>query len=184
MCSSDRFVEIWLEHGYRALLEAIAHEDPAWLSVQFEAARRVRTDELFREQLSRLDDDTKAERESRYARLRGVARDDVPIEVITQFLGTLERPRCTRLQPPPHRRRGAADKRNSKCSLRSVWSGGSGVPATALEPRHAVPRLLPRRAPRLRARRRRDAGKGAAPKAQLRRALRLGATPVSINVIS
>ena len=42
--SSDRFVDIWLEQGYRALLEAIANEDPAWLSVQFEAARRVRTD--------------------------------------------------------------------------------------------------------------------------------------------
>ena len=53
--SSDRFVEIWLEHGYRALLEAITNEDPAWLSVQFEAARRVRTDEHFREQLERLD---------------------------------------------------------------------------------------------------------------------------------
>ena len=55
--SSDRFVEIWLEQGYRALLEAIAHEDPAWLSVQVEAARRVRTDERFREQLERLDED-------------------------------------------------------------------------------------------------------------------------------
>src|SRR5215212_9948853 len=46
--SSDRFVEIWLDRGYRALLEAIAHEDPEWLSVQIEAARRVRTDEVFR----------------------------------------------------------------------------------------------------------------------------------------
>ena len=31
----------------------------------------------------------KAQRESRFARLRGVTRDDVPIEVIAQFLGTL-----------------------------------------------------------------------------------------------
>lgn len=87
--SSDRFVEIWLERGYRSLLEAIAHEDPAWLSVQFEAARRVRTDERFREQIARLEEDMKAERESRLARLRGVTRDDIPIEVIAQFLGTL-----------------------------------------------------------------------------------------------
>jgi AcrR family transcriptional regulator len=87
--SSDRFVEIWLEQGYRALLEAIAHEDPAWLSVQFEAARRVRTDKRFREQLTRLDEDLETERESRLARLRGATRDDVPIEVIAQFLGTL-----------------------------------------------------------------------------------------------
>ena len=87
--SSDRFVEIWLEHGYRTLLEAIMQEDPEWLSVQVEAARRVRTDERFREQLARLEEDVKAERESRYARLRGVTRDDVPIEVITQLLGML-----------------------------------------------------------------------------------------------
>ena len=71
--SSDRFVEIWLEHGYRALLEAIAHEDPEWLSVQIEAARRVRTDERFREQLARLDEDV--EGAARVA-LRAAARRD------------------------------------------------------------------------------------------------------------
>jgi TetR/AcrR family transcriptional regulator, transcriptional repressor of aconitase len=87
--SSDRFVEIWLEHGYRALLEAILHEDPEWLSVQLEAARRVRTDRRFREQLTRLEDDLKGEREARFARLRGAIRDDVPIEVTAQFLSML-----------------------------------------------------------------------------------------------
>ncbi len=87
--SSDRFVEIWLERGYRALLEAIAHEDPEWLSVQIEATRRVRTDDKFREQISRLEDAAKGRRPERFARLREVTRDDVPIEVIAQFLGTL-----------------------------------------------------------------------------------------------
>ena len=87
--SSDRFVEIWLEHGYRALLEAIAHEDPEWLSVQIEAARRVRTDDVFRAQIERHLQETADRRESRLARLRGRARDDVPIEVIAQFLGTV-----------------------------------------------------------------------------------------------
>jgi len=87
--SSDRFVEIWLEHGYRALLDAIGHEDPAWLSVQAEATRRVRTDEKFREQLARVEEDMQPEREARYARLRELARDDVPIEVIASFLGML-----------------------------------------------------------------------------------------------
>ena len=33
--------------------------------------------------------DVQTQRESRFARLRGVTRDDVPIEVIAQFLGTL-----------------------------------------------------------------------------------------------
>ena len=87
--SSDRFIEIWLEQGFRALLEAIAHEDPAWLSVQFEAARRVRTDARFREQLERLDEDMKAA--ARVA-LRAAARSLAgrrADRVIAQFLGTL-----------------------------------------------------------------------------------------------
>jgi TetR/AcrR family transcriptional regulator, transcriptional repressor of aconitase len=87
--SSDRFVEIWLEQGYRALLEAIAHEDPDWLAVQVEAARRVRTDDRFREQVTKLLAETEGARESRFARLAGVVRDDVPIEVIAQLLGML-----------------------------------------------------------------------------------------------
>ena len=87
--SSDRFVEIWLEQGYRALLEAVTHEDPEWLSVQIEAARRVRTDEKFREQISRLLEETEERRQSRLDRLRAVTRDDVPIAVIAQLLGML-----------------------------------------------------------------------------------------------
>jgi len=87
--SSDRFVEIWLEQGYRALLEAIAHEDPDWLAVQVEAARRVRTDDRFREQVTKLLAETEGARASRFARLAGVVRDDVPIEVIAQLLGML-----------------------------------------------------------------------------------------------
>ena len=87
--SSDRFVEIWLEQGYRALLEAIAHEDPEWLSVQVEAARRVRTDRQFREQILKLLKETEGRRESRYERLRPSTRDDVPIEVIAEFLGVV-----------------------------------------------------------------------------------------------
>ncbi len=87
--SSDRFVEIWLEQGYRALLEAVTKEDPAWLSVQVEAARRVRTDERFREQISRLEDDAVGQTRVEAPRLQEVTRGDVPIEVIAQFLGML-----------------------------------------------------------------------------------------------
>ena len=84
--SSERLVEIWLERGFRALLEAIAHEDPEWLSVQLEATRRVRTDEHFREQVARLEEETKKRRQSRLDRLQGSVRDDLPIEVTLQFL--------------------------------------------------------------------------------------------------
>src|SRR5215211_1307211 len=36
--SSERLGRIWLEQGFRALLEAVAQEDPEWLSVQLEAS--------------------------------------------------------------------------------------------------------------------------------------------------
>ena len=87
--SSERFVDIWLDEGFRALLEAIAREDPEWISVQVEASRRVRTDERFREQVRRLDEEVSATRPERYARLRETTRGDVPIETIAQFLGTV-----------------------------------------------------------------------------------------------
>jgi TetR/AcrR family transcriptional regulator, transcriptional repressor of aconitase len=57
--------------------------------VQVEAARRTRTDARFREQIERHLEETEGRRESRLERLRGLARDDVPIEVIAHFLGTL-----------------------------------------------------------------------------------------------
>ena len=87
--SSARFVEIWLDDGYRALLEAVAHEDADWLSVQVEATRRVRTDARFREQVQRLESEAAARRPERYARLRGTVRDDVPVQVAAQFLSLL-----------------------------------------------------------------------------------------------
>jgi TetR/AcrR family transcriptional regulator, transcriptional repressor of aconitase len=86
--SSDRFVEIWLEHGFRALLEEIAHADPDWIAVQIEAARRIRTDPIFREQLELLVERNRERREERYARLRrqGSVRADLPIETVVAFL--------------------------------------------------------------------------------------------------
>jgi AcrR family transcriptional regulator len=87
--SSGRLVEIWLERGYRALLEALAHEDPEWLAVQVEATRRLRTDEHFRGELAKLEEDVVSQREERFARLRETVRDDVPIDVVAQFLSLL-----------------------------------------------------------------------------------------------
>src|ERR671914_153559 len=86
--SSDRFVEIWLEHGFRALLEEIAHADPDWIAVQIEAARRIRTDPVFREQVELLVERNRERREERYARLRrqGSVREDLPIETVVAFL--------------------------------------------------------------------------------------------------
>lgn len=87
--SSDRLVEIWLERGFRALLEAILHEDVDWLSVQIEATRRIRTDEGFRKQVSELERDVAARRDERHERLREWVRTDVPVEGIAQFLSLI-----------------------------------------------------------------------------------------------
>jgi AcrR family transcriptional regulator len=87
--SSAQFVEIWLEEGYRALLEAVTHADADWLSVQVEATRRIRTDESFREQINKLEDEAAATRADRYARLSKSVREDVPIQAAAQFLGML-----------------------------------------------------------------------------------------------
>jgi TetR/AcrR family transcriptional regulator, transcriptional repressor of aconitase len=84
--SSQRLVEIWLERGYRALLDALTQEDPDWLAVQLEATRRLRTDAEFRKQIEKLEREVASHREERFARLRETVRDDVPIEVVAQFL--------------------------------------------------------------------------------------------------
>ncbi|MDQ3992273.1 MAG: TetR/AcrR family transcriptional regulator [Actinomycetota bacterium] len=91
IASSDRFVEIWLEHGFRALLEAIAHEDPDWLAVQIESGRRVRTDPVFREAVARATAARRETRDERYERLRrhGSLRDDIPIETVVAFLSLI-----------------------------------------------------------------------------------------------
>ena len=85
--SSQRLTGIWLEHGFRAAVEAIAHEDPEWLSVQLEATRRVRNDPEFQKQMTVKEAELAAGREERLARLReqGV-RDDLPIEQTAIFL--------------------------------------------------------------------------------------------------
>jgi AcrR family transcriptional regulator len=88
--SSDRFVEIWLEQGFRALLDEIAHADADWIAVQIEASRRIRTDPLFKEQVELLLERNRERRGERYERLRrqGV-RGDVPLETIAAFLSFL-----------------------------------------------------------------------------------------------
>lgn len=85
--SNKRLTEIWLEQGFRALLEEISHEDPDWLGVQLEAARRVHTDPTFEELVADAETELRAHRQDRLDRLaaQGV-RDDVPLEATAVFL--------------------------------------------------------------------------------------------------
>jgi AcrR family transcriptional regulator len=85
--SNKRLTEIWLEQGFRALLEEISHEDPDWLGVQLEAARRVHTDPTFQELVANAETELQSHRQDRLDRLaaQGV-RDDVPLEATAVFL--------------------------------------------------------------------------------------------------
>ena len=85
--SNTRLTEIWLTEGYRALLEAITHEDPDWLGVQLEAARRFGSDEAFRKAVTEAEDQLMQEKDVRLERLRTQGyRSDVDIHTIAVFL--------------------------------------------------------------------------------------------------
>lgn len=80
------YTDIWLNEGLRAVLRAIAEADADWLSVQFEATRRVRTDPEFRRLAEEREEEFAEARGERLARLRPQVRDDVPIEAVAIFL--------------------------------------------------------------------------------------------------
>lgn len=84
--TSRRVTDVWLEHGFRALLDAIAEEDPDWLAVQFEVARRIRTDAEFRRVVEETERELAATRKQRLQRLRHQVRDDVPLEQAAIFI--------------------------------------------------------------------------------------------------
>jgi AcrR family transcriptional regulator len=84
--SSERLTALWLEQGFRALLDAIVHEDPDWLSVQLEATRRIRTDPEFRRLVQERERELVEHREERFDALRPNVRDDVSIETVAIFL--------------------------------------------------------------------------------------------------
>jgi AcrR family transcriptional regulator len=83
---SRRYTDIWLNKGFRAVLGAIVEADADWLSVQFEATRRVRTDPEFRRLVDEREQELAATRSERLDRLRPQVRDDVPIEAVAILL--------------------------------------------------------------------------------------------------
>ena len=104
VASGERLTALWLEHGFRALLDAIVHEDPDWLSVQLEAARRLRTDAEFRRLVEEREREFVERRDERLARLRPQVRDDVPVEATAIFLSLVANGlalRQTMDDPPP-----------------------------------------------------------------------------------
>jgi AcrR family transcriptional regulator len=50
---SQRISDVWVNEGIEALVRAVTELDPAWLGVNLELVRRVRTDPEFRERIER-----------------------------------------------------------------------------------------------------------------------------------
>lgn len=85
--TTERMLAIWLDRGFRALLEAIVHEDPDWLAVELEATRRVRTEPRFQRLVAEHEKQFDATLPERLEGLRAQGvRDDVPLEAIGTFL--------------------------------------------------------------------------------------------------
>jgi TetR/AcrR family transcriptional regulator, transcriptional repressor of aconitase len=87
----DRSPDSWADGGFEELVRSTLEEDPSWLGVHLELARRFRTVPDLREELSRrlpsrremvlksLEDGQRA----------GEFRDDVPVETLRTFLALL-----------------------------------------------------------------------------------------------
>jgi AcrR family transcriptional regulator len=88
--TSERLTGIWLERGFRTLLDELVKEDADWLAVQLEAVRRLRTDETFRNHVLEREQARMPGLPERLEQLRtqGV-RDDVPIDDIAIFLSVV-----------------------------------------------------------------------------------------------
>jgi AcrR family transcriptional regulator len=85
----ERFGRVWVDEGYEAAVRAITEEEPAWLAVYLESARRLRTDPDFKQR--RREAGTPIERALDQwlskARASGELRDDLPAETVAAFLG-------------------------------------------------------------------------------------------------
>ncbi len=102
--TSRRVTDVWLNEGFRAVLDAIVLEDPDWLAVQFEATRRIRNDSDFRQLVEEREREFEASRPERLDRLRPQVRDDVPLETAAIFLGFVANGLALRRameEPPP-----------------------------------------------------------------------------------
>jgi len=86
--TSLEYTEIWLDRGFRVLLDEIVQADADWLAVQLEAIRHFRTDEEFKRSAEEHDRRLAESRPQRLERLGAQSlRDDVPLETIGIFLG-------------------------------------------------------------------------------------------------
>ena len=87
--TSRRLTDVMFQEGFRAVLDAIVHEDPDWIAVQFEAVRRIRTDPDFRRIVQARERELAETRSERLEQVRPQVRDDVPLTDAAIFLSLI-----------------------------------------------------------------------------------------------
>lgn len=83
--------QIWLDHGYEAVVRHIGEDDPDWIGVYLDVSRMLRTDPELRERWATLSDDVQDRLVARYVELQeaGEIRSDLSFEVVLRFLGVV-----------------------------------------------------------------------------------------------
>jgi AcrR family transcriptional regulator len=104
---SQRISDVWVNEGIEALVRAVTELDPAWLGVNLELVRRVRTDPEFRERIERRQEPFAPVNRARLERAQreGEIRADLgPSEIgafVNLVLNGLALQRASGDEPPP-----------------------------------------------------------------------------------
>lgn len=85
---AKRISDVWVNEGIEALVRAVLELDPAWLGVNLELVRRVRTDPGFRERIERRQEPYAPINRARLQRAQrdGEIRDDLEPKEIGMFV--------------------------------------------------------------------------------------------------
>ena len=86
---SERLVRLWMEQGWEAALREIVEEDPDWIGVYLELARKERTEPEFRKRHGARTSEELAPALIEHVRAeqaRGVLRSDQPAEKLAGFV--------------------------------------------------------------------------------------------------
>lgn len=87
----QRIGELWLAHGFDAVVRHVGEEDPDWIGVSLEVAGMLRSNPELRKRWGALAGDVVEQVAGRYVELqaRGVIRSDVSPETVLRFLGVV-----------------------------------------------------------------------------------------------
>jgi TetR/AcrR family transcriptional regulator, transcriptional repressor of aconitase len=86
---NERFLVLFADQGFAALVHALTEEEADWLAVYLEFGRRLRADEAFRERWQERAADTRdrVRLQMAEAQATGQLRDDVTTEQLGRFIG-------------------------------------------------------------------------------------------------